>query len=75
MTASPHTPSKDDVHILHALYNEQASLQAIIDDPDTKENAFEKAIHDLEAITATIDARIAVFLALSVNPNIDSAKT
>ena len=75
MTASPHTPSKDDVLILHALYNEQTSLQVIIDDPDTEENTFEKAVHDLEAITAKIEARIAIFSAPAVSPNFDSIKT
>ena len=73
--ASPYTPSKDDVLILHALYEEQASLQAIIDDPNTATDAMEQAVQELEAVNAKIDARNATFSAPSVSPNIDSTKT
>lgn len=73
--ASPYTPSKDDVLILHALYEEQASIQAIIDDPNTAVDALEKAVQELEAINAKIDARNASFSAPSVSPTTDSTKT
>jgi hypothetical protein len=76
MTAtSPYTPSKDDVLILHALYEEQASLQAIIDDPKTATDDMDQAVQELEAVNAKIAARNAAFMAQSVGPNTDSTKT